>query len=69
MTKSEKLLEIMDRYHSVIAEKTLYSARKDSKQYKQLSQIAKLILSELENGKHPKHIMYVQGTDYLYKCE
>jgi len=63
--KKSKRDDIIDRYYGVLAEKGLYSARKDSKQYQQLSQIAKLILGELTLGKHPRHVMYMQGTDYF----
>lgn len=57
--------DIIDRYYGVLAERNI--CERDSKQYQQLSQIAKLILSELTIGKHPRHVMYMQGTDYY--CE
>lgn len=62
--KKAKRDDIIDRYYGVLAERSLYPDRK-CKQYRQLSQIAKLILKELTIGKHPRYIMYMQGTGYF----
>jgi hypothetical protein len=67
MTKNQRHEEIMNRYYGVLAEKSLQE--KGSEHYQILSKIAKLILSELTNGNHPKHIMYMVGNRYEYRCE
>lgn len=68
--KLSKREEIMDRYYSVIAERNLYfDLRHESNHYEQLSKIAKLILSELTNGKHLKCIMFLGPNGYDYRYE
>lgn len=65
MTKRSE--DILDRWHQVIAERNCVG--RDSMHYAQLSNIAKLILDELTVGKHPRHIMFMKGTEYDYRCE
>ena len=70
MNKATKRDDIMDRYHGVIAERNFQE--KDGVHYKKLSQIAKLILSELQLGNKYRHIMFMQsglGSSYDYRCE
>lgn len=65
--REEKRNDINDRYYAVLAEKGMQE--KDGEAYRDLSKIAKLILSELQNGNHPRHIMYMSGTKYYCRCE
>ena len=64
--KNEIREEIMNRYGIVDGQRKM--TPKDSPQYAELSKIGKLILTELQIGNHPRHIMFMVGTHYDFRC-
>lgn len=78
MTTREKLDDIQNRYSLALAERQIYE--KGSKEYEQLSHVAKMILKEYQNpsksfgsSRHPRYGFRLYGTNYhlvtLCDCE